>query len=258
MIDTAIQYAKRGFFVLPLTEDKKPLIKFANKPPLTEQDIRDVWGRYLTAQIGLRTVQFFVVDVDTKDEHGSDGYKSIERLNLPDTLTQKTPSGGKQLFYRKPKNVLISQNIGLLPGVDIKAQNNNYVMVAPSVRNGKAYEWVNKLPMNEPSKELIELITKNKPDMGNQLSNFDNTVRIKKYTGKLLDEIVTGTTTGNRNDWLTRIMAKLLNSGAELRNIYYLMIVINENFIDSPLSTNEVNKVFTSMLNKERRNEAIE
>ena len=67
----------------------------------------------------------------------------------------------------------------------------------------------------------------------------------------MIDEMVTGTSTGTRNDWLTRMTAKLLFSGAELENIYYMLLVINSNFIDEPLEESEVNKIFNSMVNKD-------
>lgn len=247
----AKHYAKKGFYVLPLSQDKTPLIKFANHPALTEDEIENVWNKYPYAQIGLRTVQFFVVDIDNEIGHGTDGFKSIKGIDLNETLSQTTASGGKQYFYKKPKDISLSQNIGILDGVDIKAHINNYVMVAPSERKDVAYKWDNHLPMNEPSKDIINLIKQSKPTKKGITLNFNGGIRIKKYTGKLIDEMVTGTSTGTRNDWLTRMTAKLLFSGAELENIYYMLLVINSNFIDEPLEESEVNKIFNSMVNKD-------
>jgi len=255
LLEYALRYAEKGFYVLPLSQDKTPLIKFANHPSLTSDDIKTIWNKYPYAQIGLRTVQFFVVDIDNEAGHGTDGFKSIKGINLNETLSQTTASGGKQFFYKKPKDISLSQNIGVLDGVDIKAHINNYVMVAPSERNNTAYTWDNHLPMNEPSTDIINLMNQSKPKIQskNIILNFNNSngIRLKKYTGKLIDEIVTGTTHGTRNDWLTRMTAKLLNSGAERENIYYLLCVINQNFIDEPLEESEVNKIFRSMVNKD-------
>ena len=252
LLEYALRYAEKGFYVLPLSQDKTPLIKFANHPSLTSDDIKTIWNKYPYAQIGLRTVQFFVVDIDNEAGHGTDGFKSIKGINLNETLSQTTASGGKQFFYKKPKDISLSQNIGVLDGVDIKAHINNYVMVAPSERNNTAYTWDNHLPMNEPSTDIINLVQQSKPNRDNDIQiRFNNSFRTKKYTGKLIDEIVTGTTHGTRNDWLTRMTGKLLFSGAEQENVYRMLCTINDNFIDEPLEESEVNKIFISMVNKD-------
>lgn len=59
--------------------------------------------------------------------------------------------------------------IGFLPGVDIKAHENNYVLVAPSATNKGQYEWdLEKSKeggtMVTPSKELIQAIKKQYSD----------------------------------------------------------------------------------------------
>lgn len=89
-----------------------------------------------------------------------DGLKLIEP-----TLQAKTASGGKHLFYFKREDIQISQMIGFLPGVDIKAHPNNYVLVAPSATDKGQYEWdleksKEGLTMVTPSRELIEAIKK--------------------------------------------------------------------------------------------------
>lgn len=69
-----------------------PLIKFADRPALTTDQIKEYWTKYSTANIALRTTSFLVVDIDTKKAHGKDGMKSIKQLPsgviLP-TRTQK-------------------------------------------------------------------------------------------------------------------------------------------------------------------------
>ena len=119
-----------------------PLIKFADRPALTTDQIKEYWTKYPTANIALRTTSFFVVNIDTKKAHGKDGMKSIKQLPsgviLP-TRTQKTASGGYQMFYMKPPDSHLTQVIGLLPGVDIKAHPNNYVLVPPSTTEKGEY-----------------------------------------------------------------------------------------------------------------------
>lgn len=144
MKEYAIQYQELGFSVIPIhPEKKRPLIDFADKPALTKEEVKAVWGRYPDANIALKTTDFFVLDIDC---HGkADGFESLKRwkdLNLiQPTVQAKTASGGRHLFYKKREDCPISQMIGFLPGVDIKAHENNYVLVAPSATEKGQYEW---------------------------------------------------------------------------------------------------------------------
>ncbi|KGO25673.1 hypothetical protein Q757_08230, partial [Oenococcus alcoholitolerans] len=163
----AIRYARKGLYVLPM-HDKQPMISFADQPAMRPGEVADFWDRYPAANIALRTVQFFVVDIDKHPE--ANGFESLKKYPhpeyFPDTLTQQTATGGIQLFYMKPKNVEVEQNIGWLKGVDIKAHVNNYVLVAPSVRNEHAYKWIRKMPMVQAPDYLLRAI---KPERSNNI-----------------------------------------------------------------------------------------
>ena len=50
LVNYALSYAEHGFSVIPIGSSKKPLIKFADKPPLTNTEIRDLWKKYPTAK----------------------------------------------------------------------------------------------------------------------------------------------------------------------------------------------------------------
>lgn len=81
--------------------------------------------------------------------------------------------------------------------------------------------------------------------------NSSNTVRTKKYTAILLEEIVQGIQESERNVWLTKIIGKLLALGMEPTESYQFVTVINENFIQPPLPAKEVNTIFKSILKRE-------
>ena len=82
LVNYAIQYAKKGFSVIP-TVGKKPLVKFADLEPLTSAEIEKFWTSHPYANIALKTDQFFVVDVD-RHEDGDDGTLSIKNLSHPE------------------------------------------------------------------------------------------------------------------------------------------------------------------------------
>lgn len=47
LVNYAVSYAEKGFSVIPIGQSKKPLIKFAGKPPLTPDEIREIWKKIL-------------------------------------------------------------------------------------------------------------------------------------------------------------------------------------------------------------------
>lgn len=75
----------------------------------------------------------------------------------------------------------------------------------------------------------------------------------KRYTGKFLNKVIEGTAEGNRDVWLTSVIGTMLNQGVEAQNAYVMADVINQNFINPPLSDEQVNKIYLSILNKEIR-----
>ncbi|WP_057770763.1 bifunctional DNA primase/polymerase [Lactobacillus selangorensis] len=256
LVNYAVSYAQHGFSVLPMI-GKKPLIKFADQPPLTVDEIENLWKKKPYASIALRTTNFFVVDID-RHEDGADGFKSLKEYNHPEqfkkTLAQKTAGGGKQLFYMKDGDI-VQQNIGWLPGVDIKAHINNYVVVAPSENHGKQYKWLNHEPIVKPSSELITAI--------NKRSESDYTPTAYSHseghsaTAELFEKIVNGLgATGGRNNALASFVGGLLFRDVGAEEVYRLALIANNN-TESPLPENEVNRTFESMLKKEmRRREA--
>lgn len=260
LLKYAIQYAEHGFSVVP-TIGKKPLIKFADQPAMTPDNLRKFWreNKYLPINIALKTEQFFVVDVD-RHPGGNDGTQAIKDLNHPEwfkTLCQKTAHNGFQFFFKKPAE-RITQNIGFLPGVDIKAHPNNYVVVAPSLIDHKRYKWLGKKPMQEPAEDLIKLIEeKGKPQgpTGN-LQKFQ--IKGKTQTSKLFEQIANGLgPTGGRNNTLAAFAGGLLFRNVDPEVVYELAQLANSRTKDS-LSDKEVFTTVQSMIKKDyRRREAL-
>ena len=251
-LQSAIEYAQKGFYVLP-TQGKQPLIKFANTPPLTVEQVKHYWSKYPNANIALRTVGFFVVDVDTKQAHGKDGMKSIKDLPkgviLP-TRTQQTASGGFQMFYKKP-NQHMKQIIGLLPGVDIKAHPNNYVLVPPSTTEKGTYQWFNAdAPIKEPSAPLLKMIANYQAPIKKHHPFYSCNSTAKEWTGKVLDNIVSGAPQGQRNDFMTRICGQMIHAGADDNTVWLLLQYANS-FNSPPLETKELEKILSSIIREE-------
>lgn len=265
LVNYAVKYAERGLAVLPMM-DKRPLIKFADQPPLTADEVRDIWQRMPYAQIAARTIDFLVIDID-EHENGADGFKSFADYSrdhgtmFPRTLTQKTAGGGRQMFYLKRDDMPVKQNIGWLPGVDVKAHVNNYVMIAPSKKsNGKQYEWENNNPIVTAPKELIQAINK-RP--GSKVTDFApgkfQQPGQRTQTTELFEQITDGLgETGGRNNALASFVGGLLFRNVEPEKAYQLALIANGN-TERALSDNEVKKTVFSIMEKEKqRRESIE
>lgn len=246
----ALYYARKGFSVLPIL-GKQPIIKFANKPPLTADDIKKIWNLNPTADIALKTEDFFVVDVD---RHGAaDGLQSLSALHhdewFKDTLTAATASGGYHFYFKKPDGVEIKQNIGILKGVDIKAHKNNYILVAPSKNGG--YRWLNKAPIKEPPKGLVDWLVKEQ--------NKNTLLRYASHSpagrndkaARTFEQIVNGLgDSGTRNDTLTAFVGTLLGYGVEVDSVVKLCELAN-NATPDPLPEREVAKTLNSIIDRE-------
>lgn len=258
LVNYALAYASKGLSVLPMI-DKKPLISFADKPPLTDKEIKVQWTIHPEAQIAVRTTKFFVIDIDTADAHGKDGFKSIETVKdmLPETLMQETASGGRQMFYLKPPNVEVNQHIEWLPGVDVKAHENNYVMIAPSERNGKPYKWLNKLPIVQAPTELVRSINKRPNGNYTGSSNVNSYTGDKTATSNLFEQIVNGLgETGGRNNALASFVGGLLFRNVDVDSAYKLAQMANDN-TRKLLSPTEFDRTFESMVKKEIRRREV-
>lgn len=258
LVNYALSYVEHGFSVIPIGNNKRPLIKFADQPPLNNTEIHKIWKKYPTANIALKTDKFFVIDVD---RHGKeDGMQSIKSLNhdewFKDTLTERTAHGGFHFYFTKPDNVSIQQNIGFLPSVDLKAHENNYVVVAPSQLGEKKYQWLNSMPMKQPPKDLIDLILeKQKEFKPVELENFQPSG--KTQTTELFEKIINGLgKTGGRNNALAAFVGGLLFRNVDPEIAAKLATIANSNTED-PLPMSEVERTVNSMIEKEIRRREV-
>ncbi|MCU0082597.1 bifunctional DNA primase/polymerase [Streptococcus danieliae] len=270
MKDYALQYQKLGFSVIPISpKNKRPLIEFADKAAMTAEEIEAFWNGYPNANIAIRTTNFFVIDID---RHGkSDGFESLKKWKdldlIEPTLQAKTASGGKHLFYFKREDSPISQMIGFLPGVDIKAHENNYVLVAPSATEKGQYEWDLEKSKEggtivTPSKELIQAIKRQYGKTnGYRFDGQDGLRDLKRrsyqrdktMTTELFETIALGFgDEGGRNDKLASFVGGLLYRAVGDELVLQLARLANANS-SNPLSEKELERTVESMIKKDRR-----
>lgn len=152
-LEGALAFAKRGWPVFPVRENKLPAVKNWEQTATTDEaQIRD-WFE----SISLEGCNFgfppgkagvFVVDTDVNKKIGEtpvNGENSLREYlmdndgYLPDTMTVKTPSGGLHRYYLA--DGFRSKN-AFLPAVDIKT-NGGYVVIPGSVTAKGRYEVTN-------------------------------------------------------------------------------------------------------------------
>lgn len=162
MLDTALDYARRGWPVFPLHSIKDGRCtcgegcgKDAGKHPriaggfthasTVELSIRNWWGRWSDANVGIATGKgsgVFVVDVDPR-HGGDDTLRDLETQHgaVPDTVESLTGGGGRHIFFRYP-GYHVKSSAGVLgAGLDIRA-DGGCVVAPPSIHlSGQRYEW---------------------------------------------------------------------------------------------------------------------
>ncbi len=64
---------------------------------------------------------------------------------VPETLRQRTPSGGGHLFFRWLEDHTISNKVSLAqyPGIDVRG-SGGYVLIPPSTNGKGHYRWLNE------------------------------------------------------------------------------------------------------------------
>lgn len=141
LLDAALSYAARGWHVLPLKPRAKvPLTKHGVKDATTdEKQIREWWGRWPRANIGIACGPsgLAVVDVDVRNG-GDMSFESLFPAE-PDTVNVFTGSGdGSRHWYFAANGESCRV---LAPGLDLKG-DGGYVVVPPSMHpSGEPYRW---------------------------------------------------------------------------------------------------------------------
>jgi Bifunctional DNA primase/polymerase, N-terminal len=145
-VDFALEYASRGWAVLPLAPRSKEPLKGSrgvNDATTNVRTIRRWWEAHPDANIGIRTGQasdLLVIDVDPRNY----GVIVLDLLQeeygpLPDTPMVISGSGGRH-YYLTWTDVQ-SGTHALGRGVDIQA-DGKYVVAPPSIHpSGQPYEW---------------------------------------------------------------------------------------------------------------------
>lgn len=156
ILSAALSYAESGFQVLPCRpKSKVPLTAHGLKDATTDPDIIKRWwhdepNANVAIRCGIISSGLVVIDVD-----GDEGRASLSGKKLPPTVIAKTGGGGWHYLYFSNKR--LRPKVGLLPKVDLRAEDS-YIVAPPSVHpSGALYEWAVD-PKSETRAELPEWV----------------------------------------------------------------------------------------------------
>lgn len=269
-LDTALILAACGFKVYPLTAGTKIPVKGmhgehdATSDKATIMNWFEIDSSYNLA-LNLQASSLAVIDLDYHG-NGINGVKNYSQylmdhgntyMDSLKTYTELTPRGGIHIFYNLNHD-LGNKDIQLMPGVELLTGK---VVIAPSyiseinkwyMPQYQGYQTLSRENVQPLPDWIIELAAYRTSPMAaeNSATKITRTLPTRKtWTGKLLDELVQGANKGDRNNYLTHLMGKLVRTGANSDTIYNLLDYANSNFTP-PLPPNEVNNIFGSILKR--------
>ncbi|RRK09359.1 DNA replication protein [Lactiplantibacillus garii] len=253
VLTTALKLAGDGIPVYPLAPNSKVPLKGSSGYQDATTDIQTIagWFEHVPrANLGMRLDQAGLLVVDV-DRHGkTDGVQTMKQLNnqgktLPsDTYIERTPNNGLHYFFRCATRLAVKRHINLYPGIDVLT---DFILIAPSMINGGAYKSIEAgaTIQDAPQWLMNDLLPSQRM---NRTPEHASRIR-KTWAGRLLDELTTGTSEGNRNSYLTSLLGKILRTGCDGGTAYELLQYANER-LQPPLPDKEVNTIFKSIIKR--------
>lgn len=261
LAEAAHDYVERGLAIIPLGVGKKEPVTKSGLNDWTDNPGQiDVWwgqGEHAGKRgnprynIGMACGQvsggIIAIDLDchSDDANGLHFLRDweVEHGKLPETWTQITGSGGKQLFYRVGQDVRNSANGEI--GVDVRG-NGGYVVLPPSLHPcGECYEW-------SISPDDMDVA-----DADDKVYDFIRAVSKTKKRSDGWNAEKTGIPseiTGNRNDTLFSLGRSFLSRGSGHDEVATLIRSLNATICRPPLPADEVEKLIGSINSKEPGN----
>ncbi len=253
MLAAALTLARKGHPVFPLYEPagtgcscddprcehvgKHPRCAHGFKDATTdEEQIREWWASWPNANIGMPTGQqagILALDVDPR-HHGVESFYRLqeEHGRLPETAQNRTGGGGFHLFFAYPSNgARIKSKNDFRPGIDIKADGGFVVMPPSRHQDGRRYSLEVNAPLACLPDEYLTLILEAQAK-GKSTEPKERGQKIRK---------------GARNDYLTRMAGSLRRTGASPESLQAMLLQVNKNDCDPPLSDEEVKRIAASI-----------
>lgn len=243
LLTAALRYAELGYRVFPCVPGgKAPLTEHGFHDATTDADqIERWWTQYPSANIGIPTEGLVVIDIDGD---GNPWPGDPERsADLAQTGAMGlTPHGGRHYLFRRPAGKSWRCTEGrLAPKVDTRT-DGGYILVPPSVVEGRAYRWAPGLELGEPPERLpepppwlvqaLDFLAHGTPTLAHVAAGGGQANPIPE---------------GQRNATLARLGGNMRRVGMTLAEIAAALLQTNKDRCFPPLSPREVERIAASV-----------
>lgn len=252
ILDAALEYAARGWSVIPISKHKQPLIEWkdATREELTNpNNIRSWWEKYPAANVaivtGSRSGGLVVIDLDVDDEKGVDGEESLREwcdendvYPIESDATVETGRGGKHLYFTSANTY--HNQVGCLDGVDVRGEGG-CIVAPPSVHGStrRTYFWdtlQDDIIVPQADSDVVFFLAS--MEARNNSSNGE-------YVKNDFTEI---TSEGGRNNKLFKYVSRLQGDGETDQVIREYADLYNRTHLNPPLDDVEVERTVNSVL----------
>jgi len=254
LLKAALWYAKNGYSVIPLKDNKKPYVKWTvyqkEKPEIKQ--LTRWWGKWPQANIGLVTGEIsnlIVIDIDLyKRKEALDEMQALIPENLEFPIA-KSPQGGQHWYFAYQNGL---QNVSdVLPNIDIRT-DGGYITAPPSQISTGKYAWFEGLKISDldliaiPKNLYILLYNNCKKYAKNNLSL--STSCPQKSTNVLTFG------EGSRDQDLFHVANCLVKGKMQIHNIQKTLQLLAQK-CDPPFSPKEANEKIKSALERAEKKE---
>jgi len=260
VLGAALRYAELGYSVFPCAPGEKI--------PLTPRGFKDAtrdsaqiaawWEKYPEANIGIPTAGLLVVDVDGEDNPWPGDPEKAEGLAC--CAISLTPRGGRHHIFRQTGNRTFRNTTGkIASNVDTRA-DGGYIVVPPSVVDGRLYRWAETFELNvspeelpEPPAWLVDLLDSpgdlftRGADVGHEGGQIPATVAHVSPQGADLPPDGNAIPSGTRNATLARLAGNMRRVGMTRDEILAALQRANQDRCKPPLSVREVERIAASI-----------
>jgi hypothetical protein len=248
MMLAALKYKNEyGFSVLPVDGKNANLLKtwteYQNRYP-TDEEITNWWKENPNANVGIITGKISNITVVDFDWYKMDD-ATKEKVNIlfPPVATPMviSGSGGEHRYFEYWEGIGNPQ----LKGLHVDIKNNGGVITAPPSVNGNEYKWHEKASIKNMSMRSFPENYKESIYNIKSLSSLYIGGEDKKKMPSISSESSMSSCSldfnkGGRDNTIFHIANCLIKGSMQPENVQELMVLINKNLCNPPLSDTEV------------------
>lgn len=233
---------RRGWVIFPLKyNSKEPAIPnwkpYQSRKP-TNREYKDWFGSNYAGNYAVVTGRISGISVMDVDPEGINTLQQIDDIDLVELYTMRAYTPNGEHYYFKYDKAIPTNREVLGPGIDTRG-DGGYCVGVGSVIDGRQYTW-DKFNPEEPSDPPAWLLRAPRKRVEKEPVRFGYS-KIKS---------------GNRNNAMTAIAGRLYTiSEINKEVVRHILHSVNEQFVEPPLSRDEVDRIVNSVEKYENWNQ---